>query len=225
MAPQHSFFTFTLLSLFFSLISAQTYSLEEGGTQFIYYNGSLSGSFRHDPPTVSTSSCGDNGVYYFTNISNAFMRIGKNPPWDTNPFFFSISREGRRSENVSLWDVRFASTYYLCFKDGKRCGQLEFWPWYYETAQQVNISAAEISVEKEGDQGPFYKVRHDNAVWLGRDIVKWNNLQFQTAGNYSGVRGNNCARAFFYEWFVSLFLSLSLFLSFFSSVSLQDIDG
>src|SRR3954451_13318784 len=67
------------------------------GTQFITYNGTITGHFT---PTVSASnsSCFAYSIY---PIEDSISQIGVNPPWDTNPFWFSISHLGQMSsENI-----------------------------------------------------------------------------------------------------------------------------
>ncbi|KAK0727511.1 hypothetical protein B0T26DRAFT_694813, partial [Lasiosphaeria miniovina] len=153
-------------------------TLDDGGTQFIFYNGTMSGSFVNNTPAASQPNvtvCGDGGVYYFSDLTDAGLRIGANPPWDTNPFFFQFDRHGSTSisrppvedrieafvrpfggpgnicssavecTSDAIYNLYLATTYYLCYKDGQPCGNSIFSSRAYVTKPMLNITAASVS--------------------------------------------------------------------------------
>ncbi|KAK3366168.1 hypothetical protein B0T24DRAFT_597903 [Lasiosphaeria ovina] len=207
-------------------------TLDDGGTQFIFYNGTMSGSFVHNTPAIShpnATVCGDGGVYYFSDLANAGLRIGVNPPWDTNPFFFQLDRHGSTSissppvENRiqafvrpfggpgnicssavgcthdAIYNLYLATTYYLCYKDGKPCGSSIFSPRAYITKPMLNITAASVSHVSgvplaEDDPGPFYAVQGDEQTALYNGTSDYNDFSFQRPWNYSdATQGKDCA--------------------------------
>lgn len=89
---------------FAALASAVRYTVLDGGTQFIFYNGTLSGSFV--PAEASRSICQQRGPYSFGPYYNASMRIGKNPPWDENPIYFELDHFGTDYRNGNTQSVR-----------------------------------------------------------------------------------------------------------------------
>src|SRR5437868_2820915 len=63
--------------------------VSDGGSAFVYYNGSISGRFRWAKEVQPT--CPDpDGYYYFGAIPDVYLRAGVNPSWDPNPFFFEF---------------------------------------------------------------------------------------------------------------------------------------
>jgi hypothetical protein len=114
------------------------------GLQFIFYNGTISGSIKH--PHIEQSRCGDDGVYYFSNLANVSLRVGVTPPWDLNPFYLELSRVGIQGDPLGseptwtsresgydhcynywgaywhevIYDLGFATTRYVC-RDGYPC--------------------------------------------------------------------------------------------------------
>ncbi|KAF2462738.1 uncharacterized protein BDR25DRAFT_363580 [Lindgomyces ingoldianus] len=173
----HSLRKFLLLHLLPRLIYAISYSILEGGTQFITYNGSISGTFT----SASNSSCGTGPPFYFDNLVNTSLRIGVNPPWDTNPFFFEFAHDGNNwqilesDQPVYLKDIS-ASTRSAA-KDGRRCGTYENSPWYYVSAEIVNLSAATITITTSVLQGtkdpvPLYVVEGDEKTWISNGMVE-----------------------------------------------------
>ncbi|KAM7196689.1 hypothetical protein V8F33_006029 [Rhypophila sp. PSN 637] len=186
-----------------SLVSAVSYSEDEGGTQFIYYNGSISGSFVHNKNHNIGDDCGENGVYYFTSGKDtSYMHIGVNPPWDENPLYFSL----RSTSNAgALSSFTFTSTYFLCFKDGDRCGMFELSPWYYVVARQLNLSAASISTVSGGvpiakdDTGPFYTVEGDESTWIS-DGTTENFFTINRPVNYTRSQSVQCVDELEAQW-------------------------
>jgi hypothetical protein len=80
-----------LLLGFFTSVSFA--ALSDAGTQFINYTGTISGSFAYRPPAPSNCS----PTYYFDSLNDSIVLIGTNPPWDPNPFYFSMDRRGSTS--------------------------------------------------------------------------------------------------------------------------------
>jgi hypothetical protein len=90
--------TLLLLSLCSRALCDDDSGWEDGG-QFIYYNGTISGSYVFNQRNLS--SCGDNGTFYFSGLDNSYMRIGVDPPWDHNPFFFELGHYGNDWQSES----------------------------------------------------------------------------------------------------------------------------
>ncbi|KAB5586297.1 hypothetical protein GE09DRAFT_1277663 [Coniochaeta sp. 2T2.1] len=189
--------------------------LTDGGAQFIYYQGSITGNFAHNltrynyhrtnPKTGEpTYGCGDNGTYHFTleRAVDSYMRIGVNAPWDTNPFFFSLFRgvDGYRTRDRPLPEFEFATAHFECFKNGVPCDDLKLKPWEYVPQLEVDLNKASISAMKDGNltDGPFYAVTGDERTYVGNGTLSRNRAHFQVPSNYS--RYDNCVTEFEIIW-------------------------
>jgi hypothetical protein len=200
----------------------------EGGSQYIYYDGVISGHYGAD-----AGHCGDKAnTYYFTNHTSSTLYIGVNPPWDTNPLFFYLMHDGRdyhttnntgvhdRCLNVfsgyctndAIYNLGLASTYYVCFKNGQPCGIIEFWPWYYVAAPMYNLSTASI-VRVPSTNHPvfgndmYYSVSGDNRTWVSNGTVQNAGLGVQLPMNYSSSEEDafgSCGNDYSVHWYISL---------------------
>ena len=235
----------SFLLLLISTVNAITYSILDGGTQFIYYQGTIEGVFTHNNPNLS--SCGDGGTYYFANLTNSSLRIGANPSWDNNPLFFELEHYGNswqtttnkrkrsslgdltRHSSVAadlksyrmapfpqkdfcfglggctydaVYNLYFATAWYVCEKAGSACPEFTWWPWYYVSAEIVNLNAATMT-EVSGvgltatDGGPFYSVTGDQKSWVSNGTVQ-NSFDFQAPQNYSIHSG--CLDTSTFDW-------------------------
>jgi hypothetical protein len=206
-------------------------SMSDGGTQYIYCDGVISGHFKG-----SVEDCGDAKTYYFSNLTESSMYLGVNPPWDTNPFFFYLKHDGRswRTSNGTVrnrvalgrrdtcynaygdctydavYNLAVASTYYVCFKDGAQCSILEYWPWYYVTAQMYNLSAASVT-RAQGDDPTFgsdtyYVVSGDYHTWVSNGTVQWNGASVQLPHNYSSSEedSGDCGNTYHVYWYAAI---------------------
>jgi hypothetical protein len=173
----------------------------DGGSQFIYFPGNISGTFAHNATRYSATrplfdnttvnACGDNGTYYF--IDSGHMRVGVSAPWDSNPLYFDLVRDEDKLHWAPFWRAFFASANYACLvPNGTRgvdngCRTLQDEPYYYAAAEQLNLTAASITVAEGQDYpwAPFYSVKGDDATWIGNGKVNWNQLDFEAPLNYT----------------------------------------
>lgn len=185
-------------------VSATTYSMMEGGTQFIYYNGSLAGSFVpnvkfKDQRDSIYQNCEEYSAYYFEKLLKTGLYIGKNPEWDPNPFFFNLLQYDERE---IITELSFASTYYPCYKYGEPCGSFELSPWYYIAATIVDLNKASITVINgssidAGEKGSFYAVTGNEKTFVGNGTTN-STFYFTPPGNYTHA----CASQANYMWYV-----------------------
>jgi len=197
----------------------------DGGTQFIYFPGNISGSFVHNTTrytaTVPLSNqttinaCGENGTYYFS--TSGYMRIGASPPWDSNPFYFDLNRDEDMLHWATIWQLFFASANYGCLAPNATSGVLsgckgiQEKPYYYVASEQLNLTKASISVEKEQfyPWEPLYSVKGDDSTWVGNGTADWNSLDFQIPLNYSLYQDPDldCLEDLHVTWFARSLLS------------------
>ncbi|KAB5545878.1 hypothetical protein GE09DRAFT_1224828 [Coniochaeta sp. 2T2.1] len=147
----------------------------DGGSQFIYYVGNVSGTFVHNSTRYAQFDCGDNGTYYFGNNGSmpTGMRIGVNPPaWDSNPFFFSIDRyKDPLPLYGGLYGMEFATAQFECFvNETDACWEMpQDDRFYFVPLQQVNLTRAGITTSS----------------WVGNGTLNRNFLDFRIPRNYS----------------------------------------
>ena len=198
--------------------------ITDGGAQFIYYPGKITGTFAHnttryDDPYKGLRSpteypCGDNGTYYWELGSGLdvgpYMRIGVNAPWDGNPFFFSLHRgvdsrpRDDEEPNPPLPELEFWTAHWECLKDGGAlCEDLKAKPWYWVALTEVNLWEAEIEQVKGpggSADGSYYAVAGDERSWVGNGTVVRNRARFQAPKNYSTTM--DCVKEVDVVWFV-----------------------
>ena len=164
----------------------------EAATQFIYYNGSISGQFFQ--PDSTPSNCPD---WYLETMQNAALTVGVNPPWDTNPFYFDFRHHGNTiygcgmlisCTNDSIYNLYFSTADYVCFKDGKPCGLLEISPFYYEALELINLNEATVTplMIEGGEKG--YSVVGDRSTFVSNG-TSVNKFDFERPMNYSHSPG------------------------------------
>ncbi|KAH7303480.1 hypothetical protein B0I35DRAFT_485170 [Stachybotrys elegans] len=200
------------------------------GLQFIFYNGSLSGSFVH--PHDEQSECGDHGAYYFSDLVNTSLRIGAMPPWDRNPFFFEFSRLVT-DDTVNEWsdwtsyapifdycsnfwsgqwhgwqggvyNMGFASTRYACRDEA--CGiPMALSSWGHVGDPYLNLSRASVERVTDGalseeDDGPYYAVTGDESTWINSNHSCDWRLEFRRPENYTGRVPYGCVDYVQFFW-------------------------
>ncbi|KAJ5162309.1 hypothetical protein N7492_007701 [Penicillium capsulatum] len=197
LAIQFFFYTF--------LFTACLANLEQAGTQFITYNGTISGRFEH--PSSAPSKCSD---YYFDSLDDSFLRVGVNPPWDANPFYFSISHLGEKTSshnktcfNVTpggctqdaIYNLMFRTTDYLCYNDeGRRCSLVAF-RYHFEPSALINLNESTTKqVDLNSEKG--YRVEGDKSSFRNGSVP--NEFDFQIPRNYSSHPG--CATELPFKW-------------------------
>lgn len=102
----------------------------------------------------------------------------------------------------AVYNLQFASAYFVCEKDGYLCGYITKWPWYYISAELVNISAAAVTQVSgvpisDRDGGPFYVVRGDEKTWISNG-TRANSFDFQRPQNYSSE--GKCVDELEFHW-------------------------
>jgi hypothetical protein len=181
--------------------------------QFISYNGSITGIFQ--PGASSPSSCHS---YYLPPIANATVQIGINPPWDTNPFYFSLSTTGNLA-NVpfqecgdayctfdSIYDLSFVSAEDVCFVNatGQECNGI-YWSGqvYYQPIEVLNLNEAKVApIQFAGASG--YSVAGDQST--SANLTVDNGFRFQQPHNYTLAGVSPCFDAPpLFSWYVLLF--------------------
>ncbi|GIJ81699.1 hypothetical protein Asppvi_000199 [Aspergillus pseudoviridinutans] len=154
-------------------LSLAMYSFE-GGTQFISYNGTIAGQFKH--PASAPPEC---PTYYFDTLQNSFIFVGVNPPWDTNPFYFGIK-----------------PGYRICVKSlGDQCDGLEI-DDHLARQEDLDLNKATIVQYDWGDAGKGYSIAGDQSTFGGGPPP--NNFDFQRPNNYSWQDG--CANLLHFQW-------------------------
>lgn len=100
--------------------------------------------------------------------------------------------------NDAVYNLKFATSYRVCFKDGERHGLFEY-DHYYVTVQMVDLGVASITVLDGGglpisksDTGPYYSVLGDEKTRVSNGTVEWNIFNTQRPGNYRNYRERGC---------------------------------
>ncbi|KAF8060246.1 hypothetical protein FPV67DRAFT_1453361 [Lyophyllum atratum] len=151
-----------------SLTTSQWADNHYAGTQYIFYNGTISGRFVHPP---GQSSCPD---YHLGPHALTSLFVGVNPPWDANPFFFDLyhisSTESILYTYDSIYNLEFTTAAYVCRKYGQPCGDVEFMPFYFLPVEMVNLKDAKVERVTVGAE-TGYRVRGDEKTWVGNGTV------------------------------------------------------
>lgn len=185
---------FLVLVLVSGLVAASSPSELFGGSQYIFYNGTLGGSL-----TTTNTSCGDNGTYYFADIADTSIDIGINPAWDPNPFYFYLKHSAHGTSAGpdgydSIDNFHFASAWYLCYtRPGRRCGLFDRNPYYYVTATMLDLYRTTISAT-DSQSGPGYWIRGGQPTWVSNGTTT-NDLLFRIGKNYSSQTEVDCPLA------------------------------
>jgi hypothetical protein len=177
---------FSILILVFLLVLyskpvLSQWALSQGsGGQFITYSGLISGLFRH-PQGLIDQGCPD---YTLGPHNRTYLYIGQ-VPYDANPFFFELyhfasaySGGGFISyTNDSIFNLDFTSIGHPCFKNGRRCGSIEFSPWYYVVAEMLDLGMGtgqrKAAVERvQVGSAMGYKVSGDQMSFISNGTIK-----------------------------------------------------
>ncbi|KAL8684887.1 MAG: hypothetical protein Q9218_008085, partial [Villophora microphyllina] len=156
---------------------------------FIRFNGSLSAHYT--PPPALSSQCHE---FDIDVERAATVYVGVYPLWDPNSFFFHIAHDHSEAcasvdcpENYyhtnstsssldnekrqflfqtrdQLYQLDFASTYYVCQKDSHECGTVEVNP-YFVGAQPLDLSKASTERMQIGNE-TGYRVQGDEKTWV-----------------------------------------------------------
>ncbi|KAF8055169.1 hypothetical protein FPV67DRAFT_1745338 [Lyophyllum atratum] len=176
-----------------SLITSQWADSYYAGTQYIFYNGTISGRFVHPP---SQSSCPD---YHLGPHALTSLFVGVNPPWDANPFFFDlyhISSEGLPYTYDSIYNLEFTTAAYVCRKYGQPCRSVEFMPFYHLPVEMVNLKNAKVERVTVGAE-TGYRVRGDEKTWVGNGTV---NDDLEVTIPLGVTEQDECMGSLHYTW-------------------------
>ncbi|KAE9378649.1 hypothetical protein N431DRAFT_363280 [Stipitochalara longipes BDJ] len=175
--------------------------------QFITYNGSITGTFQLG--ASSPSSCQS---YYLSPNANATIQVGINPPWETNPFYFSLFASGNLAhvpfpECVatctfdSICGLSFISADDVCFlnETGQECNGI-YSPGqaYYLPIEVLNLKEATVSpIQLAGESG--YSVSGNQST--SGNLTVDNGFRFQQPHNYTLAGVTPCFDAsLFFSW-------------------------
>ena len=200
-------------SLLYLLFFCSQYIPVIAQLQFISYNGSITGIFQ--PGASSHSSCHS---YYLPPNTNATVQIGINPPWDINPFYFSLSATGNLA-NVpfpecgdayctfdSIYDLSFISADDVCFVNAtaQQCnGIYSTGQVYYQPIEVLNLNEAKVvPIQLAGASG--YSVAGDQST--SDKLTVENGFRFQQPHNYTLAGVAPCFEVpLLFFWYTLLF--------------------
>ncbi|GLB33159.1 hypothetical protein LshimejAT787_0100440 [Lyophyllum shimeji] len=176
------------------LITSQWADNHYAGTQFIFYNGTISGRFVHPP---GQSSCPD---YHLGPHALTSLFVGVNPPWDDNPFFFDLyhisSTDSLVNTYDSIYNLEFTTAAYVCMKYDQPCGVVEFMPYWFLPVEMVNLTDTKVERVSVGAE-TGYRVRGDEKTWVGDGTVI-NDLEVRIPGEDTWQEG--CMGSLHYTW-------------------------
>ncbi|RHZ48371.1 uncharacterized protein CDV56_103214 [Aspergillus thermomutatus] len=184
----------------FALLPLSLSRREEGGTQFITYNGTIAGHFTH--PASAPPGC---PTYYFDSLRSSFIGIDVNPPWDTNPLYFDLEHRGQEVDSCILvgctadpiYNLVFATVHYLCFADtGHPCGNIEY-DYHFAPQEDLDLTKSTMVEYDWGDAGKGYSIAGDQSTFRGNG-TPLNSFDFQRPDNYSWQQG--CADELKFQW-------------------------
>ncbi|KAJ5658439.1 uncharacterized protein N7484_002088 [Penicillium longicatenatum] len=197
-----------LISLF-TLYTLSLADLDESGTQFISYNGSISGTFKHSEqfPDCPTPT------YYFSSLENALVKVGANPPWDTNPFYFNIQHNGQQVSTYdsdeycfslggctydSIYNLFLETAWYRCLADdGSSCEFIE-WDYYFEPVEILDLNLATTASIGDGNEEKGYSTIGDQSSFVKNNLVSDYSMDFQRPHNYT--ERDECVETLTFEW-------------------------
>ncbi|EPE28836.1 hypothetical protein GLAREA_09957 [Glarea lozoyensis ATCC 20868] len=143
-------------------------AFEASGAQYILYSGNISASVSYSSQ-FSSSSCASLTT---PSYSNAHLYIGKNPPWDPNPFFFELyhsASDGRIFTNDQIFNLDFSSSAYECFKDGKPCGFIAV-DFDLKLQQYLDLAKAQVAKTTFNGEAGF-SVNGDPTSWIASNAT------------------------------------------------------
>jgi hypothetical protein len=138
-------------------------AFEASGAQYILYSGNISASVSYSSQ-FSSSSCASLTT---PSYSNTHLYIGKNPPWDPNPFFFELyhsASDGRIFTSDQIFNLDFSSSAYECFKDGKPCGFVAV-DFDLKLQQYLDLTKAQVAKTTVNGEAGF-SVNGDPTSWV-----------------------------------------------------------
>jgi hypothetical protein len=168
--------------------------LVDPGTQFMSYNGSISGYFKH--PQSAPSNC---STYYFDSLQNTILKVGINPPWDTNPFYFNIQRYGQTADKLDpgdtcvnpwgctydpIYDLFLETACYTCLTD--------------DPVEILDLNKA-TTVQFDGEEKGYGTIGNQS-TFVGNNDNNVYTFDFQRPHNYT--KQQNCVKALSFEWYV-----------------------
>lgn len=187
-----------------------------GSGQYITYSGALEGLFTYASPDVET--CGDARTHYFYASDDTTLRVGVNPAWDPNPFYFELRRDGpviigeaaniadlerpeRGQRPLAGWqagrpsadvtsDLRFQSAYHISTGEGRGCPADK----HRSTAQVLDLTKANVTLVSgrrlgATDTGPYYVLRGDQSSHVaGPNSPSMNSFSIRGPANYHHSR-------------------------------------
>ncbi|KAE9374016.1 hypothetical protein N431DRAFT_454827 [Stipitochalara longipes BDJ] len=186
------------------LFLLRLHTLAVAQTQFITYNGSITGSYGPGPSSLSNCS-----TYYIPPIVNASFLAGVNPPWDTNPYYFSFEHSGNvvngqgcydpfGCTNDSIWDLGFITADSECIDfAGNGCnGLYQVGDFYYKGIEYLNLNHATVTPIQQAGL-PGYSVTGDQSTFVNQSTE--NGFTFQEPVNYTTSLNftNQTSMAFF----------------------------
>lgn len=201
-----------LVHLFTHLIHAID---DNGGTQFITYNGSLSGAYTYIGS--DNKSCSTGPPFYFHNIVNTSLRIGVNPPWDSNPFFFELEHYGNSWNSPGKRSAYLSKRDY-CFNSFGGCTYDAIYNLLFATACYgcsggvLDLHAAKVTNTTGMLQGmnetvPMYVVEGNEKTWnSSRNRKNYATFEFQVPRNYTYEDYYNdiCGETAIFYWLVEI---------------------
>jgi hypothetical protein len=150
------------------LSSASSYATGDfAGAQYIQYNGTVTAKIQNP------SQCLKQNVQLGPYV-NSYLYVGKNPPWDTNPFFFELYHLASESgfsilTNDDVYNLDFPSAAYACGQNGGNCQGFVYADEYHGE-QKLDLTKASISkVQGSGGSDFGYSVSGDNTAYVGKD--------------------------------------------------------
>ena len=197
MLSSHPLHLLFLLIYIPSLIVSQSDLLDEANPIFIRFNGSLSAHFTPSP-SLSSQCHSFNiipvrastiyvGIYpdwdpnpFFFQISHGHSEdcAPADCPWEYyHPSLrrkrAAAPREKRQGFVFDTYDqlyqLDFASTYYVCEKDGELCGSVE-WDPSYIGARMLDLRLASVRRVAVGDE-MGYTVQGDERTWVSNSTA------------------------------------------------------
>ncbi|KAF2012517.1 hypothetical protein BU24DRAFT_494510 [Aaosphaeria arxii CBS 175.79] len=150
-------------------ISRVTSSIEENGSQYLGFNGTISAKTTYP----SSGSCDET----FGPFAKSYFYVGLNPPWDSNPFFFELyhlASEGSGGPVTftkdDVYNLDFGSSGYVCYSEGKPCGYFET-VWYYQSEILLDLTKAAVKKTKVGNEDG-YEISGDQKTYLKNETER-----------------------------------------------------
>jgi len=169
---------FTLAVLFLAFwikrCTAQIYSTQTwAGTQYIFFNGIITGTANYPSPCSPLSA--SYGPYPL-----AYLYVGVNPPWDSNPFYFELYHLASEGDGYIVftqdfvYNLDFASAIYACYSStGSECEFLTFNP-QFRVEEKLDLTKATVSAGQVGGEAG-YTVAGNSQSYVGKSTDGYSN--------------------------------------------------